>query len=162
MKTMPTVEPTKPGESPVADIDTSKMSAGQRAALELTEAAREVTHDAGFIAGLFMGRADFAQVFPFPEQTHEDHDQGDAFLQRLGKILHEQADADAIDRDGEIPDEVIHALADIGALVTVASGAVSRPSRRCRSPRRGAGRRVRVSPCGVHCGRGRRSSRWST
>ena len=116
MKTMPTVEPTKPGESPVADIDTSKMSAGQRAALELTEAAREVTHDAGFIAGLFMGRADFAQVFPFPEQTHEDHDQGDAFLQRLGKILHEQADADAIDRDGEIPDEVIHALADIGAF----------------------------------------------
>ena len=116
MKTMREVEPAVTSESPAADIDTSKMSAGQRAALELTEAARESTPGAGFIAGLFMGRTDFAQVFPFPEQTHEDRDQGDAFLQRLGKILHEQADADAIDHNGEIPDEVIQALADIGAF----------------------------------------------
>ena len=103
-------------ESEVAAIDTSKMSAGQRAAIELTEAAREQVHESSFVADLFMGRTCFDKLMPFPEQTHEDRDQGDAFLQRLEKILHEQVDPDAIDRDGEIPDEVIHALAGIGAF----------------------------------------------
>jgi alkylation response protein AidB-like acyl-CoA dehydrogenase len=99
-----------------AAIDTSKMSAGQRAAIELTEAARERTHTSSFVADLFMGRCDSAKLLPFPEQTHEDRDQGDAFLQRLGKILREQVDPDAIDRTGEIPDAVITALADLGAF----------------------------------------------
>jgi alkylation response protein AidB-like acyl-CoA dehydrogenase len=99
-----------------AAIDTSKMSAGQRAAIELTEAARERTQTSSFVADLFMGRGDCAKLFPFPQQTHEDRDQGDAFLQRLGKILREQVDPDAIDRTGEIPDNVIAALADLGAF----------------------------------------------
>ncbi len=99
-----------------AAIDTSKMSAGQRAAIELTEAARERTQTSSFVADLFMGRCDRVKLFPFPEQTHEDRDQGDAFLQRLGKILREQVDPDAIDRTGEIPDDVITALADLGAF----------------------------------------------
>ena len=103
-------------EPEAAAIDTSKMSAGQRAAIELTEAAREQTQTSSFVADLFMGRANFTKLMPFPEQTHEDRDQGDAFLQRLEKILHEQVDPDAIDRDGEIPDAVIHALAGIGAF----------------------------------------------
>jgi len=100
----------------VAVIDTSKMSAGQRDAMELTEAARERTQTSSFVADLFMGRCDLAKLLPFPEQTHEDRDQGDAFLQRLEKILRDQADPDAIDRTGDIPDEVIDALAKIGAF----------------------------------------------
>src|SRR5204863_5967474 len=101
-------------EPEVTSIDTSKMSSGQRAAIELTEAAREETKAPSYIAQMFMGRSHPTKLFPFPEQTHEDRDQGDAFLQRLEKILREQVDPDAIDRTGEIPDEVIHALADIG------------------------------------------------
>jgi alkylation response protein AidB-like acyl-CoA dehydrogenase len=103
-------------EPEAATIDTSKMSAGQRAAIEMTEAAREQSDTRSFVADLFMGRANFGKLMPFPEQTHEDRDQGDAFLQRLEKILHEQVDPDAIDRTGEIPDEVIKSLADIGAF----------------------------------------------
>jgi alkylation response protein AidB-like acyl-CoA dehydrogenase len=103
-------------ESEAVTIDTSKMSAGQRAAIEMTEAAREQSDTRSFVADLFMGRANFGKLMPFPEQTHEDRDQGDAFLQRLEKILHEQVDPDAIDRTGEIPDEVIKSLADIGAF----------------------------------------------
>ena len=99
-----------------AVIDTSKMSAGQRAAIELTEAARERTQTSSFVADLFMGRCDRAKLFPFPEQTHEDRDQGDAFLQRLEKILREKVNPDEIDRTGEIPDDVIAALADLGAF----------------------------------------------
>ena len=65
-------------------IDTSKMSAGQRAALELTEAARDAAAEQGsFGGGLFMGRFDLGAIHPFPVQKPEDRDQGDAFLQRL-------------------------------------------------------------------------------
>jgi alkylation response protein AidB-like acyl-CoA dehydrogenase len=102
-------------EEPLS-IDTSKMSAGQRAAMELTEAAREKTSAASLISDLFIGRFERARLFPFPQQTTEDRDQGDAFLERLDKILREKVDPDEIDRTGEIPDAVIKALARIGAF----------------------------------------------
>src|SRR5580658_9635689 len=90
-------------------IDTSKMSAGQRAALELTEAARESTAKSGLAAGLFMGKFNPADN-PFPEQSSEDRDQGDAFLQQLGALLRDRVDPDEIDRTGEIPQPVLDEL----------------------------------------------------
>src|SRR5438552_8011580 len=105
-----------PGEEQGAAIDTSKMSAGQRAALELTEAARETAGRGSFAGGLFMGQFDAKAVHPFPEQKPEDRDQGDAFLQRLERFLRENVDPDEIDRTGEIPDRVIRELAAMGAL----------------------------------------------
>jgi alkylation response protein AidB-like acyl-CoA dehydrogenase len=97
-------------------IDTSKMSSGQRAALEMAEAARDERSNAGLAAGLFFGRADFTKLLPFPKQSVEDRDQGDAFLARLRKVLDEFADPDAIDRDGEIPDVLLEELARLGAF----------------------------------------------
>ncbi|MBL6764705.1 MAG: acyl-CoA dehydrogenase family protein [Verrucomicrobiae bacterium] len=98
-------------------IDTSKMNAGQRAALELTEAARDATTLAGsFGQSLFMGRCELERMLPFPQPTHEDVDQGDAFLHRLEKFLRDKVDPDEIDRSGEIPDEVIRGLGDMGAM----------------------------------------------
>src|SRR5436190_1801880 len=100
-----------------AAIDTSKMSAGQRAALELTEAARDGVNERGsFAGGLFMGRLGLDAVHPFPVQKPEDRDQGDAFLERLERFLRENVDPDEIDRTGEIPDAVIKELAAMGAL----------------------------------------------
>lgn len=104
-------------EDAASVIDTSKMNEGQRAALELTEAARETPHDKkSFAGGLFMGDCDLASVFPFPEQSALDRDQGDAFLQRLEKFLIEKVDPDEIDRTGEVPDEVIAELGRMGAF----------------------------------------------
>lgn len=104
-------------EQPVEMIDTSKMSAGQRAALEMTEAAREPERNrTTYASGLFMGETRFADVFPFPEQRHEDRDQGDAFLHRLGDYLRQHVDPDAIDRTGEIPLHVIQGLKQLGAF----------------------------------------------
>jgi len=99
-----------------AIIDTSKMSPSQRAALEMTEAARDERRNSGFAASLFFGEPDFAKLLPFPEQSLEDKDQGDAFLARLKRVLDEHADPDSIDRDGEIPDELLAELARIGAF----------------------------------------------
>jgi alkylation response protein AidB-like acyl-CoA dehydrogenase len=63
-----------------------------------------------------MGRFDPAAMLPFPEQSTEDRDQGDAFLHRLEKFLKEKVDPDEIDRTGEIPPEVIDELAGMGAF----------------------------------------------
>ena len=46
------MKPELSPEEAASLIDTSKMSAGQRAALEITEAARETTRERTFAAGL--------------------------------------------------------------------------------------------------------------
>lgn len=95
-------------------IDTSKMNEGQRAALEMTEAARDEGRRS-FAGDLFMGRVNWPAIFPFPE-IPETGTEGEAFLQALEKVLREQVDADEIDRTGEIPDAVMAALAKLGSF----------------------------------------------
>ena len=101
-----------------AVIDTSKMSADQRAALELTEAAREAPEaKRSFCSDLFSAVSISARFTPIPRQSVEDRDQGDAFLHRMEKFLLEhRVDPDEIDRTGEIPDAVIAELAEMGAF----------------------------------------------
>ncbi len=115
MKTETTPPTESAAPASVSVIDTSKMSPEQRAALEMTEAARDATGES-FAGGLFMGKFDFAALSPFPAQAAEDRDQGDAFLQRLGSFLSEHVDPDEIDRTGEIPPEVFDGLAKMGAF----------------------------------------------
>ena len=97
-------------------IDTSRMNAGQRAALEMAEAARDERRNTGLAAGLFFGEPDFRSLLSFPKQSVEDRDQGDAFLHRLEAVLDKHADPDAIDATGEIPDVLLDELARIGAF----------------------------------------------
>src|SRR5947208_5031984 len=108
------VKPEKPAASV---IDTSRMSRGQREALELTEASRDPRDDRGsFASNLFIGRYDFGRIYPFPEQSAEDRAAGDPFLQKLETYLREHVDPDEIDRTGEIPPENFAGLAEIGAF----------------------------------------------
>lgn len=97
-------------------IDMSRMNAGQRAALEMAEAARDERNNAGLAAGIFFGEPNFDLLLPFPKQSVEDHDQGDAFLHRLEEVLDNHADPDEIDATGEIPDALLSELASIGAF----------------------------------------------
>jgi len=65
-----TKPPVKEESRPTVDeprelIDTSKMSNGQRAALELTEAARETTREQTFASGLFMGEFNLSSIALF-------------------------------------------------------------------------------------------------
>ncbi len=105
-----------PAKEPATLIDTSRMNAGQRAALEMAEAARDERRNTGYAASLFFGSPDTGSLLPFPKQSVEDRDQGDAFLHRLQDVLDEHADPDAIDREGEIPDRLIAELAALGAF----------------------------------------------
>ena len=113
--TPPTATPD-PKAKDASIIDTTKMSAGQRAALELAESSRDSRELSGFAASLFDGTPDFHALFPFPVQTEDDRAEGDAFLQKLGTFLRDRTDPDAIDREGEIPDEVFQGLAALGAF----------------------------------------------
>lgn len=97
-------------------IDTSKMSAGQRSALEMAESSRDERALTGFAASIFNGRPEFASIAPFPEQSLEDRDQGDTFIRKLDRFLRDQTDPDQIDREGEIPDAVFEGLAKLGAM----------------------------------------------
>lgn len=129
MKAAPEAPPSSPKAGPdrgVPDkrpepasdsiIDTTKMSAGQRAALELAESSRDSRELSGFAASLFDGSPDFRALFPFPMQDPAAKAEGDAFLEKLGAFLRDKTDPDAIDREGEIPDEVIGGLATLGAF----------------------------------------------
>lgn len=110
---LPTIHPDKPASV----IDTSRMSPQERAALELAEEARVQAGPAGSFGGsLFMGRPHFETIFPFPSQSVEDEDQGDAFLGRLESFLENEVDPEEIDRSGEIPEKVINGLAEMGAF----------------------------------------------
>jgi alkylation response protein AidB-like acyl-CoA dehydrogenase len=91
------------------------MSAGQRAALELTESARE-SFRGSFASRLFMGDFDFSAIYPFPAQSAEERLKGDQLLSRLEPYLREHVDPEEIDRSGEIPQEVISELARMGCF----------------------------------------------
>lgn len=109
-------EQNKAAPEPAQLIDTSKMSSGQRAALELTEAAREGDERGTFGSRIFMGELALDDIHPFPQQSEADREQGDAYVKRLENYLREHVDPDEIDRTGEIPDEVIEGLAKLGAF----------------------------------------------
>ena len=98
-------------------LDTSGMSEAKRAAFELTESSREGHWEYPTFAGaLFMGDFPWQLVFPYPEKPSDRDERGRAFLMELEAFLREKADPDRIDRDGEIPDEVIEGLAAMGAF----------------------------------------------
>src|SRR3954469_23744019 len=102
---------------PAPVIDTSKMSAGKAAALELVESSRDPLDERGsFASNLFIGRFDFDRIFPFPKQSAEDVGAGEEFLAQLRKYLRDNVDADEIDRTGEIPQKNIDELFEMGAF----------------------------------------------
>src|SRR3954451_21906673 len=104
-------------KSPAPLIDTSKMSKGQREALELAEASRDPLDERGsFASNLFIGRYDFARIFPYPTQSDEDRAKGEPFLNQLREYLRAHVDADEIDRTGEIPQKNIDDLFAMGAF----------------------------------------------
>src|SRR5215208_5945197 len=81
--------------APASVIDTSKMSAGKAAALELAESSRDPLDERGsFASNLFIGRFDFDRIFPWPEQSAEDREAGREFLTNLENYLRENVDAD--------------------------------------------------------------------
>src|SRR5258708_12397303 len=98
-------------------MGSSRRAAGKGGVGELTEGGGEGGEvERGFAGGLFMGRFNVAGIHAFPSQSAEDRDHGAPFLEQLEAFLKEHVNPDEIDRTGEIPQNVIEALARLGAF----------------------------------------------
>lgn len=92
-----------------------KTKLQEQRSLETAEAARETEWTApSFVGELFMGRLQTERLFPFPTQDDEDRQIGDKLLEKLKKFLAKEVDADAIDRDKEIPEKVVEGYRKLG------------------------------------------------
>ena len=82
--------------------------------LAVAEASRDRTPYSGFLAGLFEGvvRRDLFRT----QSISPLRDTAKEFLEHLRLLLNEKVDPESIDREGEIGEDVLAALKDIGAF----------------------------------------------
>src|SRR5712671_4063561 len=92
-----------------------KVSADE--AREVAEAAREQEWAApSFVRDLFLGKLRMDLIHPYPEQDPDEVARAKPFLDKLERFLREDVDSDRIDREGEIPEDVIEGLRQLGAF----------------------------------------------
>jgi len=102
-----TAEPKRPPPSAVSADE----------ARDVAEAAREQEWAApSFVRDLFLGNLRMELIHPYPEQDAEEVARAKPFLDKLERFLREKVDSDRIDREGEIPEDVIQGLRDLGAF----------------------------------------------
>lgn len=107
----------KSAPEPELIIDTSQMSDDKRAALEVTEAARDQDTTApSFAREMFMGSFCPGLIFPFPEQPEEDRAIGDAFIKELFEFLERELDPEEVDETRTIPKPVIDEMFRLGVF----------------------------------------------
>ncbi|MEX0718317.1 MAG: acyl-CoA dehydrogenase family protein [Planctomycetaceae bacterium] len=71
---------------------------------------------AGFCKDLFFGKFRSSSIFPYPRLPAAQRAVGDEWVAKVRKFVDEHVDADAIDRNADIPTEVIRGLGEIGVL----------------------------------------------
>jgi len=93
---------------------TRKVTAAE--AREVAEAAREQEWaQPSFVRDLFLGRLRMDLIHPHPEQSPDEVARARPFLDKLEQLLR-GVDSDRIDREGEIPRDVIEQLKALGAF----------------------------------------------
>src|SRR5216117_3959634 len=83
--------------------------------LERIEEARERLTGSSFMAGVFVGRPDFALLLPPPEPP-EEKAAGEAFCRKIEAFLKSHVDPEEIERTAKIPDSVLKGLFEVGAF----------------------------------------------
>ncbi|WP_329789303.1 acyl-CoA dehydrogenase family protein [Lentzea sp. DG1S-22] len=93
------------------------MTVDERAARKVAEQARETRWQRpSFGKELFLGHFRLDLIHPHPSGTAEDRARGEAFLDKLRKFTEEHIDNTVIERDAQIPDDVLKGLKDLGAF----------------------------------------------
>ncbi|MFQ5456863.1 MAG: acyl-CoA dehydrogenase family protein [Myxococcota bacterium] len=97
--------------------DHLKGHVSEEEAREVAEAAREEKwENPSFMKELFMGNFRLDLIHPLPEETPEQRAAGDAYIEKLSAYLRENVDGDEVDRDKEVPKEVLDGLSALGAF----------------------------------------------
>ena len=73
-------------------------------------------HTLGFAKGLFFGHFQAPMIFPYPQIESEERPQVDQAVAELRRFMKEHVDSAAIDRNANIPQDVIDGLARLGVL----------------------------------------------
>ena len=93
------------------------MTVDERAARQVAEQARDTRWQRpSFGKELFLGHFRIDLIHPHPSGTPEDRERGEAFLEKLRKFTESQIDNTVIERDAQIPDDVLKGLKDLGAF----------------------------------------------
>jgi len=91
--------------------------AKKQASLDVAEDSRATEwNEPSFLADLFSGTFSWDLIHPFPLQSAEEKQIGDAYMAKLKPILEEHIDPSEVDRTGEIPEAAIQALKEAGAF----------------------------------------------
>jgi alkylation response protein AidB-like acyl-CoA dehydrogenase len=95
---------------------TKSQLASETEAREVAEASRESEWTgASFVRELFLGRFPLHLIHPYPETDPEEERRAAPFMTRLREFLL-RVDSDMIDRTGDIPEEYVQELRDMGAF----------------------------------------------
>ena len=90
--------------------------ASEKEARDVAEAARESEWSGpSFVRELFLGRFRLDLIHPHPAEDPEEARRAQPFLDKLAAFLR-RVDSDMIDRTGEIPEEYVQELRDMGAF----------------------------------------------
>ncbi|WP_327353089.1 acyl-CoA dehydrogenase family protein [Streptomyces sp. NBC_01304] len=95
----------------------SQPKVTEREARQVAEAAREQDwRKPSFAKELFLGRFRLDLIHPHPLPPDEDAQRGEEFLAKLHDFCETKIDSARIEREAQIPDEVINGLKELGAL----------------------------------------------
>ncbi|MEU9122132.1 acyl-CoA dehydrogenase family protein [Streptomyces sp. NPDC048506] len=95
----------------------SIRNVSEREARQVAEAAREQDwRKPSFAKELFLGRFRLDLIHPHPTPAVDDVRRGEKFLDTLRKFCETEIDGARIEREGQIPDETIEGLKQLGAL----------------------------------------------
>ena len=67
-----------------------------------------------FAKQLYFGDFDFPQVFPYPKVDQKEEIKVEALLEKLSVLIKDKIHPIAIDQTGQIPEDVLNGLADLG------------------------------------------------
>src|SRR5256885_9969079 len=96
--------------------DKSAALATEKEARDVAESARESEWSGpSFVRELFLGRFRLDLIHPHPADDPEEEARARPFFDKLAAFLH-RVDSDLIDRTGDIPEEYVQELRDMGAF----------------------------------------------
>lgn len=100
----------------ITDRPEQRREVSEAESRQVAEAAREAGWSRpSFAKQLYLGKFELGVIHPHPRSSPEDVQRGEAFLAGLRAVC-ERIDGRAIERDDQIRDEDIAALAEIGAF----------------------------------------------